>query len=120
MAGRDSLRLALVVRSDPLADRSSRAQLDVALAAAAMEVSLEVFFLGAGARHLQPAGDSGSAGLPATQRAWPALAGLTEVRAWAEPDVARDVAEHGDWKVEPLDVAAMAERWSACDRVLVL
>lgn len=120
MPGRGSLRLALVVRSDPLADRSARAQLDVALAAAAMDVPLEIFFLGAGARHLRPSGESGSAGLPATQRAWPALAGLTEVRAWAEPDVARRAAGHGDWKVRPLELAAMAERWSACDRVLVL
>ena len=120
MAGAETARLALVVRSDPLADRSARAQLDVALAAAAMDVPLEVYFVGAGARHLLPASSAAGAGLPSAQRAWPALAGLTAVSAWAEPGIAEDATPHGDWGVRPLALADMAERWSACRWVLVL
>lgn len=120
MASGADTRLALVVRSDPLADRSARAQLDVALAAAAMDVPLEVFFVGAGARHLASASSTASAGLPSAQRAWPALAGLTAVAAWAEPEIADAADPHGDWVVRPLALADMAARWSACRWVLVL
>lgn len=120
MSGADTERLALIVRSDPLADRSARAQLDVALAAAALEVPIELFFIGAGARHLLPAAATGAAGVPSANRAWPALAGLTGVSAWAAPGIADAAAPHGDWLVRPLSLQDMAQRWSACRWVLVL
>ena len=64
--------LALIVRDPPFAHRAARADLDVALAAAAMDFRLEIFFFGQAIMQLALERDCRDAMLPAGYRAWAA------------------------------------------------
>lgn len=114
------LRLGLVIHRAPYEGRHAGAQLDAALAAAALGMPLELFFLGDGLLQLCPDVSPAGAALPPGLKAWKSLPGLTEVRAWAP-------SGHpllGDAAIEwllPLRVEApeaLARRRAACDRVL--
>lgn len=114
--------LALVIRSLPYARRSARAELDVALAAAALEWPLHLYFLGAAVLQLVPEREPGPVRLPAGYRAWSGLPELTDVRAFAEPAwLARLARQPAPLLLlpEPLDAAAMREHWRGCAAVSV-
>lgn len=115
--------LGLVVRAAPFARRSAREDLDVALAAATLEIPLEVFFLGSGAWQLAAGRCAGAAFLPQGLAGWAALGELTEARYFAETGVCRRMQELGVESVvslESLDGNEMAQRWLSCARVMVL
>jgi len=113
----------LVVCSPPFSGRSSRDQLDVALAAASMEIDLELFFSGEGILQLLADRNPRTGGLPGGIKAWKALPDLCEVNAWASaetirkyvPKTARMLLE-----VQPVEQAELARRLAACDPVMVI
>ncbi len=116
-------RFGLLVRSAPFFGRSARDQLDIALAAATLDWSLELFFVGPGA--LQLLGDSqpSKAGLPRGLRAWSSLADLTEVKAWVVPGDKERLLAAGVGlliEVDELAESGMAVRLSRCDQVWVV
>lgn len=114
------LRLGLVVRRSPYEGRHAGAQLDVALAAAALGMPLELFFLGDGLLQLSASVAPAGAALPPGLKAWKSLPALTEVRAWAPEGNPLLCGATAEWllplRVEP--PAALARRRAACDRVL--
>jgi sulfur relay (sulfurtransferase) DsrF/TusC family protein len=124
MAGAGIKRLALVVRSGPYQGRSARDQLDIALAAAALEHSLELFFLGPGSLQLLESHQPETAGFPRGARGWRSLPALTTVHAWVEDGEAARLSAAGEppllLDVEELGAAAMAERIADCDWVWVV
>jgi sulfur relay (sulfurtransferase) DsrF/TusC family protein len=122
-AGRDSRVIALLVRSHPYLRRSARAELDVALAALAMEFRVEVYFIGSAVLQLLTERDCAPAALPAAYRAWASLPDLGEVglfaeRAWLERLAASESAL--SIPVEPLDPDQMRRRWRRCGRSMVV
>jgi hypothetical protein len=124
MAGLSEGKLGLVVCSAPWMGRSNREQLDFALAAAALGLELELFFIGAGLEQLlgERQGDP-DAGLPAGHRAWAALEGVTEVCAWGEAQRLAELSGQGNTyllPLKPLEPGGMHDRLAACARVLVL
>jgi sulfur relay (sulfurtransferase) DsrF/TusC family protein len=121
---RDEQRpLGLVVRQGPYSERSARAQLDVALAAAALELPLEIFFIGEGIWQLAAARDSTAALLPRGLKGWAALPDMTSVRYFALEDSCSgrvDPRVDAGVHLESLDGNAMAARWRACSQVMAL
>lgn len=116
-------RLGLVIRSAPWRGRSNRDQLDIALAAAALGMELDLYFLGEGALQLLTRRDGAAAGLPAGHRAWAGLAELAPTRVFMEAGQYQRLRESNlDTLVgvEPLQGDAMRERQGRCDRLLVL
>lgn len=116
-------RLALLVRDRPYRRRAARADLDTALAAAALDLGLEIYFLGGAVLQLAAQRDPAPALLPPGYRGWSALPDLAEIHAYAERGWLRRCERDGIELVlplEPLDAAAMAERWRVCDRALLL
>lgn len=123
MSAAPAKRLGLVVRSAPFKGRSARDQLDLALAAAVLDCSLELFFMGQGGLQLLASHDPGAAGLPRGSRGWKSLPGLTHVRAFVSSDLASELAGTGQELLLETTVvthAEMADRLAACDQVLVL
>lgn len=112
-----------MVCSAPFTGRSSRDQLDVALAAVSMEINLELFFSGEGILQLLTDRDPHAGGLPGGIKAWKALPDLGEVKAWASAETIRKyVPEHARLllEVQPGEPAELARRLAACDPVMVL
>lgn len=123
MTGGARGKLGLVVRAAPFTSRSARDDLDVALAAATLEIPLEVFFLGYGVWQTAAERSVQAALLPGGLAGWAALADLTEARYFAEAGLCWRMREAGvdtTVQVEPLDGVEMAERWRSCSRVLVM
>lgn len=123
MSAADLQRIGLVVRAAPYARRASRDDLDVALAAATLEMPLEIYFLGPGVWQLIDDSEPQAAMFPRGLRAWAALAGLTDVRFFVEPSVSEYLAGLGATLMvdfEPLDGRGMARRWRACTQVWAL
>lgn len=115
--------LALLVRDRPYRRRAARTDLDTALAAAAMDLDLELYFLGSAVLQLADDRDSSAALLPPGYRGWSTLPDLAEVRAFAEEGWLQRCRRDGIGLVLPvhgLDAAAMAARWRACDHALLL
>lgn len=111
------------MRAAPYARRASRDDLDVALAAATLELPLEIFFLGPGVWQLIDDREPQAAMLPRGLRGWAALKGLTEARFFVEPSVSDYLAGLGASPMvqfEPLDGAGMARRWRGCTQVWML
>lgn len=111
------------MRQAPYEQRSPRAQLDVALAAAALEIPLEVYFLGDGVWQLAAERSTRSADLPRGLKGWAALDQMTQVIFFAEVGRFRNMQEMGVETVVPLkalDNEAMAHRWRACRQVMAL
>lgn len=111
------------MRQAPYAQRSSRAQLDVALAAAALELPLEIYFIGDGLWQLATGRDPDAAWLPPGLKGWAAISGMTRAHFFAESECRERLAEAGvEWLVpfESLDLASMAHRWRSCRQVMAL
>lgn len=116
-------RLALLVRGRPYGHRAARTDLDMALAAAALDFDLDVFFLEGALLQLAAGHDGPVALLPAGYRAWAALPGLTGLRVYAEPAwIERCQRDSIDLllPVEPLSAAEMTEGWRRCRHALLL
>lgn len=116
-------RLALVARQAPYAQRSAREQLDVALAAAVLEIPLELYFLGDSGWQLASGRDPSAAGLPAGLKGWASLSGMTEVRFFVDQAFAEQLRVSQVETVVPLEHLAideMSRRWRDCARVLSL
>lgn len=114
-------RLGLLIRTGPFTGRSNRAQLDIALAAAAMGIELELFFLNDAVVHLLRERDGTDARLPATPRAWASLAELTQVSAWCDAGSPLPGSQAElSLPVKALERAGMAQRQVRCDLLVVL
>ena len=123
MSAADSGTLALIVRQAPYAQRDARAQLDVALAAAALEVPLEIYFLGDGAWQLALSRAPDGAWLPRGLKGWAAIAELTTARYFVESAVADRMNTLGAATVVPVEelpITEMSRRWRACMKVMSL
>lgn len=113
----------MVVRQAPYSQRSARTQLDVALAAATLELPLELYFLGDAVWQLASARNNRDAGLPGGLKGWGALAQMTEVKFFGEADEVRLLESAGaDTTVSlvSMDLAEMASRWRHCKRVMAI
>jgi sulfur relay (sulfurtransferase) DsrF/TusC family protein len=113
----------LLVRPRPYQRAESRAELDLALAAAALDIPLEVYFLGDAILQLAEGKDPDSALLPAGYRGWAALPELGDARLFAESiwlDRCRAQGLALCLPVSPLAPAELGRRWRGCDRVLVV
>jgi sulfur relay (sulfurtransferase) DsrF/TusC family protein len=116
-------KIGLIVRGEPYGRRSARADLDLALAAVAMDFQLELFLVGSAVMQLAARRDTGRALLPAGYRAWASLVEYPGVRAHAENRWLDFCAEQNVdlvLPVAPLTRSAMSEAWRLCDRVLVV
>lgn len=114
--------LAILVASAPYKARSARHELDVALAAAALDFRLEVYFLGSALLQLVT-GSAAEALLPPGYRGWGALPDLGDARFFAEQawlDRMRAGGATMALPVEGLDPAAMKRRWRGCRHSMVL
>ena len=115
--------LALLITTPPYGDRDPRAQLDVALAAAALDRRLELFFLGGGLLQLVRERDPRCALLTPGYRGWAALPDLAEARWYAEREALNGLAERGIAllvPVEPLPASELARRWRLARHAMVL
>jgi len=115
--------LALIVQNPPYRNRVARAEVDFALAAAALDFEIRVYFPGPAAMQLVVQRNPMEANLPAGYRAWGALPDLAESRffveqRWFDLYQARklDLAV----PVEPLSAEDMRRTWRDSDHVLVL
>jgi sulfur relay (sulfurtransferase) DsrF/TusC family protein len=115
--------LALLVAAAPFARREPRAELDVALAAAALDARLEVFFLGDALLQLARERDVAPAGLAAGYRGWAALPELGDVRVFAEAAAVERCRAAGIDLVLPVETLAaedLRRRWRCAARAMVL
>lgn len=119
--------LALIIRSAPYARRSARSQLDMALAAAAVDIELEVYFIGAAVLQLALGRNPSGALLPAGYRGWGGLQQLAHEQSPASVFAEREWlsrCREADMTlcVEPeaLNARQMQQRWRRCQRVLVI
>lgn len=115
--------LALIVRTRPHRHRETRAELDFALAAAAMDCSVDVYFAGDALLQLARGKDSEGALLPGGYPAWAAVPDLAETRFFADESTLQRCRDAGlQWihPVEGLDAEALKTHWRRCDRVVVI
>lgn len=116
-------RLALIVRGAPYGRRAPRADLDLALAAAALDFELEIYFIGESLMQLAAERDGTAAHLPPGYRAWAALPDLSEVRMFGELEWVWRCERGGialEVPVEGLDPDRMRSRWRTCRQALVV
>jgi sulfur relay (sulfurtransferase) DsrF/TusC family protein len=122
MGSRADRRLALIVRGAPYGRRAPRADLDLALAAAALDFELEIYFIGESLLQLAAERDGAAAYLPPGYRAWAALPDLCEVRMFAESEWVQRCERSGITlavPVEGLDPDRMRSSWRTCRQALV-
>ena len=115
--------LALLVTAAPFAGREPRAELDIALAALALDRVVEVYFVGPAVLQLLTARNPDAALLPPGYGAWPALFELGEARLFAEQawlDRCERLGLDLDDSIEGLEGEAMRSRWRAGRQVLAL
>jgi len=123
MASNTPHRIALLVHTGPGRSRESRAEVDLALAALALDAELDVYFIGDAILQLAQEKDVTAAGLPAGYKAWAALPDLGEARFFAESGWVGRCESLGIglcMPVEPLGIARMKRDWRRCDQVLVV
>jgi len=116
-------RLALIVRGVPYGRRAPRADLDLALAAAALDFELEIYFIGESLLQLAAERDGAAAHLPPGYRAWAALPGLCKTRMFGEREWVRRCERRGielAVPVEGLDPDRMRSSWRTSRRALVV
>lgn len=116
-------RLALLVQAAPYENRIARTDADFALAAAALDFEIRIYFSGHSVLQLLSRRNAGDAGLPAGYRAWAALPDLGHARMFAEQrwlDFCRTRGLELLTPVEGLDAAGMRRSWRSCDHVVVL
>ena len=114
--------IGLVVRSGPFQGRSSRDQLDLALAAASLNFHLELFFIGDGVLQLLANRDVSAGQLPGGLKGWKSLPEIASVNAWTADDVPEShviKGAHALLDVSVVSTLEMARRLAHCDRVLV-
>jgi sulfur relay protein TusC/DsrF len=123
MSPQQQQTLGLLVRDGPFRARAPRSQLDMALAAAALEKPLALFFIGHGLLQLLAERDTRTARFPAGLAAWKSLPELTRVSAFAcAEDMALLPHRHTALLLD-VDVVSrqeMAKLWTACHKVMVL
>ncbi len=115
--------LALLVRSIPYHQRSARAQLDIALAAAVLEMRLELYFIGSAIFQLVSNRDVGPAMLPAGHRGWASLPELTDCAFFGERlwiDCCQSSETRLMVELQDLDAAGMMHAWRRCQCVLLV
>lgn len=115
--------LGLIVSRRPYQQRVARADIDLALAAAALDFELRVYFLGRSLMQIAASRDPGEAMLPAGYRAWAALQDLAPTRFFAEPRWLEFCAENGLVLLSPpeaLDADGMKSHWRDCRHVMVV
>jgi hypothetical protein len=115
--------VGLLLRSGPYRQRSARSQLDVALVAAALDVSLRLYFLADAALQLADERDTRPAGLPVGYRGWASIASMAQVTVFAERSWLGRMAELGIeplLKVQARTRAQMRADWEKCAKLLVL
>ena len=115
--------LALLVHASPFENRVARADLDLALAAAALDFEIQVYFFGDSILQLASERNSTDALLPGGYRAWSALPDLAETvvyaeKGWLDSCTARGIKLVMD--VKGLDHCGMAKNWRRASHVLVL
>ena len=123
MGGPGADKLALIIRSRPYAHRAARADLDFALAAAAMGVELEIFFMGDALLQLADQRDPKGALLTPGYRAWAALPDLVDTRLFAEAQWAERFRDSGIDLIMPIESLSrdrMRQAWRDCSQVMVL
>ena len=115
--------IGLIVNAPPYRSRVARDGVDFALAAAAMDFELRVYFPGAAILQLVAARDPSAAVLPGGYRAWAALPDLAEARVFVErhwDTICRSGGLELTLPVELLDPGEMRKSWRCCDHVVVL
>ncbi len=116
-------KIGLVVRSGPYQGRSSRDQVDVALAAATLDLELELFFTGEGVLQLLADRDAQAGKLPGGLRGWKSLPGLTLVNAWVA-DSALEAFVGPETRlildVQRASESEIALRLAGCDQAMVI
>jgi len=123
MAANSHSSLALIVSSPPYQNRVARADIDIALAAAALDFELQVYFSGHSIFQLAADRKTTGAMLPAGYRAWASLPDLAEVKIYAEQrwmDFCTSNRLELVMPVEALSPARMKQAWRNCRHVLVL
>lgn len=123
MSGAAAKAIALVVRQPPYAQRSARTQLDVALAAASLELPLEIYFLGDSLWQLATQREPGPAGLARGLKAWSAVSDMTRVGFYADARQIRQLQKSGVEtiiEIEGIEATEMASRWRSCLQVVTL
>jgi len=115
--------LALIVQGAPYRRRVARSDLDMALAAAALDFNIRVYFPGHSVMQLAARRDVLKALLPKGYRAWATLPELAGARIFADRkwlDFCLAAELELILPVEALGEAEMKRSWRGCDHVLVL
>ncbi len=123
MTARSANSLALLVQSRPYENRASRANLDLALAAAAMDIELYVYFAGAAILQLASRRDCEPALLPPGYRAWAALPELAETVIYGEQpwlDYCELMKAGLVLPVRALSAPDMSAHWRRHDHAMVI
>jgi sulfur relay (sulfurtransferase) DsrF/TusC family protein len=123
MALQSATRLALIVNSPPYGLRVARANIELALSAAALDFELQLYFLGSSVLQIVAERDTGDALLPPGYRAWAAVPDLADVRVFAETRWLDFCVANGMDLVMPaqsLDPADMKNGWRSCHHVMVI
>lgn len=119
----EATSLCLLVTAGPFAGRESRAELDVAMAAAAMDYSLEVYFLDDALLQLAGGVQGTAALLPPGLKGWAAVPELGTVRMFAEQNHLARLEDLGivlAAEVVALDESGMRTRWRGAAIVMVV
>ncbi len=122
MPTRDS-SLGLIVGRRPYERRVARADIDLALAAAAMDLGIRIYFTGSSVLQLTTERDPGRALLPPGYRAWAALPDLAQTRVFAETEWLVYCSGAGLellMPIEPLGPQEMRRDWRDCRHVMVI
>ena len=120
---KETVNIGLLVRSGPFKGRSSRDQLDIALAAACLDFHLELFFIGEGVLQLLADRNARAGSLPGGVKAWKSLPGISSVNAWVAAGVPESRMLESAGALLDIQAASpceMARRLARCDRVLVV
>lgn len=123
MAGQAVPSLALLVQSRPYENRAARANIDLALAAAAMDFRLHVYFMGAAILQLASDRDCESAMLPPGYRAWAAVPEMAETVVYGEQawlDYCRQMKTALVLPATGLCGREMKNDWRRHDRAMVI
>lgn len=123
MARQSASSLALIVRSQPYGQRVARANIDLALSAAALDFDLRLYFQGSSILQLASGQNTAGALLPAGYRAWAALPGLADTNVYADSTWLEFCVENEIdlvMPVEALSTVAMKKDWRNCSHVMVI
>jgi sulfur relay (sulfurtransferase) DsrF/TusC family protein len=123
MSSGSSSSLALIIQRAPYRDRVARADIDIALAAAALDFQIRIYFLGLSVLQVAERDIDPEAMLPKGYRAWTSLPDLADTRVFAERRWL-DFCQAGGIEllmpVEALEETEMRRSWRSCKHVLAL